>query len=171
VSVGPGPDAVRICPSQSENEADLMHVTGNAQSAMTAPLAGAGAIVFPDAVRVLLHLLKSGPALALALAYLADLRRALAPPTMDMLWETPWLEWFHAFLLDRGWVACGRGPTLVRDGLTPRLCAHARGLPQADQAQLLAAVDSVLQKMLLHDLARRSGVRSCAAPLAHLPSA
>ncbi len=90
-------------------------------------------LVHPEALHVLLELLKTSTDWELQMQWLLETERLLDPHNMDILWNTPWLDWMLDYIQTL--------TALEDDKNAPRI---------------LTQLFSIIQKMVLYDIARKS---------------
>jgi hypothetical protein len=87
-------------------------------------------LVHPEALHVLLELLKTCPNEDLQLQYLLEIERLLVPHNMEVLWNTAWLDWMLDYIQTVGTVT--------------------------DPPKILNQLFNIVQKMVMYDITRKS---------------
>jgi len=128
---------------------------------------------FPEALRLLLELLKSCPQDNLAFAVLSDIKRALSASNMELLWEHPWADWIDVFVKDRramsvtnnssnsslNHLGIASEPSPSSDHLqSPQQQQQQQQQQKEEMSSVQTVLDSIVQKMLFYDLGRKNGV-------------
>ncbi|KAF9972621.1 hypothetical protein BGZ73_004227 [Actinomortierella ambigua] len=125
--------------------------SGNAQGTGTSHSSGGGTssggqskysdeLMYPEMIRLILDLIGALPHTDMVTHTLTDIKRIMTTENMRILWEAGWVPWVGAFLTAK---------------------AHVRVTSAAEHLSLnraLGVLDSIMQKMMIFDLSRKSSV-------------
>ncbi|KAF9979594.1 hypothetical protein BGZ75_009462 [Mortierella antarctica] len=117
-----------------------------AGNASTSSLNSTGTAKFTDEltyasmIRLILELTGSLPHTDLVTHTLTDLKRLMTSENMRILWESGWVNWVGAFMLDKGKV---------------RVTSAAENL---SYNRAMGVLDAMMQKMMIFDLSRKGSI-------------
>jgi hypothetical protein len=96
-------------------------------------------LVYPDAVKIIVDLLRSAHNADMIIHVFGELKRTLTRENMAILWDAGWAEWFSNFV------------EATTNGINPDVFASVR--VRVDMI-VYSQMTSVVQKMMIYDMKR-----------------